>query len=77
MIQGVAAPRCQGGSPVVSQASVHSQLAKPKETPMADSQLNGTPTPMTEDQARRLISQNLAELLQKGSCTIRVQPPGG
>ena len=39
---------------------------------MADSQLNGTPTPMTEDQARRLISQNLAELLQKGSCTIRV-----
>jgi hypothetical protein len=40
---------------------------------MADSHRNGTLASLTEDQARRLISHNLAELLNKGSCTIRVR----
>lgn len=40
---------------------------------MADPHRNGTIASITDDQARRLISQNLAALLQKGSCTIRVR----
>lgn len=40
---------------------------------MADSHRNGTPQTITEDQARGLISRNLAELFQRGSCTVRVR----
>jgi hypothetical protein len=40
---------------------------------MADSHRNGTVNTLNEDQARRLISHNLAELLHKGSCTVRVR----
>jgi hypothetical protein len=38
---------------------------------MAEVNRNGTP--LTEDQARRVICTNLAELLHKGSCTVRVR----
>jgi hypothetical protein len=30
-------------------------------------------TPLTEDQARRIICTNLAGLLQRGSCTVRIR----
>jgi hypothetical protein len=38
---------------------------------MAETARNGTP--LNEDQARRLICTNLAELMRQGSCTVRVR----
>lgn len=38
---------------------------------MNDAARNGVP--LSEDQARRIICTNLAELLTKGACTVRVR----
>lgn len=38
---------------------------------MNDAARNGVP--LTEDQARRIICTNLAEVLQRGSCTVRIR----
>jgi hypothetical protein len=40
---------------------------------MAVAHRNGALSTLNEDQARRVICQNLAELFQKGSCTVRVR----